>query len=216
MDTSCFSRSLLAATALNRASTSFTPVGAVASFPRATCGSQSPSRSGGAERASRRAKLFFYWPQDEEDLRMVLHGLDSTVTDCPDLIRPGYFHQSNSIVFYITANDSMTVRTIESIIFDDKFVRKHRQVVAFHHVGDQKLIVTRFNIFKDKPSKSLVQLSAGSNSFRTYFEDFPMEVLNQCYSTYHRKRSNIDPFFHAEFHLQSRVLALQHLSQCRP
>ncbi len=126
---------------------------------------------------SRRSKLFLCWPHDEQETKAMLVALSQTVADCPDLKRPGYFHPSNTIVFFANTNTTEESRNIVNVVFEERYVQRHPQAFAFYpSERASNFVMARFNIYESRQSRALVNPQGDGNGFGRLLEDFPMQV----------------------------------------
>ncbi len=146
---------------------------------------------------SRRPSLFFAWAASLAHLDMVLTSLRSTVTDCPNFIRPGYYHEHNTFGYYFDSKDEFA--KLSPMIWSDKEVRRHGRVLAIEPLDNcqKTFVLWRYNAFRSRPQKVGVwQKGSLANKFpiKNVMKDFSMDSF-----TFHVSCIPYDTSFIAEY-----------------
>ncbi len=127
--------------------TIFTPEG-TRRFPATNCNSRDGD-SNTLYPLVRRPKMFFFRINRLESLDLILGSLNQTVTNCPNIILPGYYHYPNSFFFQFGPAESNGLSRLKEKLFADKQVRRHGRVLALSHTGISKgLNLHAFNFYK--------------------------------------------------------------------
>ncbi len=129
-------------------------------------------------RTGRRSKLFLVLIRGEPDLNQSLDSLSETVTDCPDLFRPGLYHPANSIVFFLLVNRTAEAQKLTDLVFNVHYVQSHPKVVAFYHAHENSNpFLVRYNAYQNQQKVTVVQDQ--EILLKGVTNDFPMQVCVQ-------------------------------------
>ncbi len=121
---------------------------------------------------TKKPELIFTVTFDKDEVKLVLDSLSDTVTECKNLIKPGYYRSENIVAHYLLGNNrSDSVQ----LIFEDEYVKRHKNVLVLQNMLTQGDIeMSRYDIYSNK----VHHLIENSDTFVSsgWFADFPMNV----------------------------------------